>query len=57
MIYKMSGLLSGDHDGVDHAIGNRLNKVIVSVNKGSKAMCNNFQPGPKVGIKVRLDCM
>ena len=52
----MSGSLDGD--GVDHAVGNRLNKVIVGVDKGSKAFCNqaNFQPDPKVGIKVRLDC-
>ena len=51
-----------DLDGVDHVIDKRLNKVIVGVNKGSKAMCNwqppsplntppppykaNFQPGP-----------
>jgi len=37
---KMSVSLGGDHDGVDRAIGDKLNKVIVGVNKGSKAMCN-----------------
>jgi len=36
---KLSRSLGGDHDGVDIAIGDRLNKVIVGVNKGSKAAC------------------
>jgi len=39
LIDKLSGSLGDDHDGVDHTIGNRLNKVIVGVNKGSKAKC------------------
>ena len=37
---KLSGSLGGDHDSVDHAISDRLNKVIVWINKGSKATCN-----------------
>ena len=32
LIDKMSGSLGGDHDGVDHVIGDRLNKVIVGFN-------------------------
>jgi len=35
-----SGLLDGDRDSVYRAIGDRLNKLIVGVNKGSKATCN-----------------
>ena len=63
-------------DDVDRAIGDRLSKAIVGVNKVSTITCNqsrqrvsgeyacptlmpphhntNFQPGPKVNIKVRL---
>jgi len=40
LVEKLPGALVGDHDGVDRAIGIRLNKVIVLVNKGSTAMCN-----------------
>jgi len=40
LIAKLSGSLGGDHDGIDRALGDRLNKVIVGVNKGSTAMCN-----------------
>jgi len=40
LIEKLSGSSCGNHDGVDRAIGDRLNKVIVGVNKGPKAMCN-----------------
>jgi len=36
----LSGALGADHDGVGHVIGDILNKVIVGVNKESKAMCN-----------------
>ena len=39
LIDKLSGELGGNHDDVDHAIGNRLNKVIVGVKKESKVMC------------------
>ena len=61
---KLSGSLGGNHDSVDRVIGNRLNKVIVGVNKRSraaykshpKAVSRNtsstlIQPGPKVGKK------
>jgi len=34
---------------VDRAIGVRLNKVIVGVNKGSRAMCN--KPPPRLSTK------
>jgi len=75
LLDKMSGSPSDNYDGADHAIGDRLNKVIVGVDKGSKAMCKNhpkavrrkcyptlmpsyhnanFQPDPKVSIKVKL---
>ena len=40
LIDKLSGSLGGDHDGVDSMISDILNKVIVGVNKGSKATCN-----------------
>ena len=72
LIDKLSESLGGDHDGVDPVIGDRLNKVIVGFNKGSKHMVvhriyfphskttppqnANLQSGPKFGIKVRLDC-
>jgi len=36
----MSGSLCDDHDRVDRAISDRLNKVIAEVKKGSKAMCS-----------------
>ena len=39
LIGKLSGSFGDDHDGVHHAMGNRLNNVIFGVNKGSKAMC------------------
>ena len=69
LIDKVSGSLDGNHDGVDRVIRNRLNKVLVGFNTGPKVTAEyaflalmpphhnaNFQPGPKVGIKVRLDC-
>jgi len=34
LIDKVSRSLGGDDDGVDHAIGDRLNKEIVGVKKG-----------------------
>ena len=37
---KLSWSLGGDHDGVDRAIGDRLNKVKVGVNKGSQSTYN-----------------
>ena len=40
LIHQLSGSLGGNPDGVDHAIGDTLNKVTVGVNKGSKATCN-----------------
>ena len=40
LIDKFSRSLGGDYDGIDRAIGNILNKVIVGVNKGSKVTCN-----------------
>jgi len=41
LIDKLSGSLAGNHDGIDRATGNRLNQVIVGVNKRSKAKCKN----------------
>jgi len=41
LIDNMSRSLGGDHDAVDSAMGDRLNKVIVGVNKGSKDTCND----------------
>ena len=40
LIDRLSVSLGGYTDGVDRAIGDRLNKVIVGVNKRSKATCN-----------------
>jgi len=40
LIDKLSGSLGGNHDGIVCVISNILNKMIVGVNKGSKAMCN-----------------
>jgi len=40
LIDKLSGSLGGDHDSVDSTISDRLNKVIVGVNKGSKVTYN-----------------
>ena len=40
LIDKLSRSLGGDHDGVNSSTSDILNKVIVWVNKGSKAMCN-----------------
>ena len=40
LIDKLSWSLGGDHGGVDSTISDILNKVIVGVNKGSKATCN-----------------
>jgi len=45
LIDKMSWSLGGDHDSVDRVISNRLNKVIVGVNKRSKTMCNQLPKG------------
>jgi len=39
LIDKLSWSLGGLHDDVDHVISDKLNKVIVGVNKGSKATC------------------
>ena len=50
MIEKMSWGLGGDQDSVDHAIGNRLNKTIVGVNKRSKAMCP-LKPLPRLSAE------
>ena len=46
LVDKLSESLGGDHDGGDRGIGKRLNRVIVGVNKGSKATCN--QPPPRL---------
>jgi len=43
LIDKLSGPLGGDRDGVGKAIGDRLNKVKVGVNKGSNGTCNHPQ--------------
>ena len=50
LIDKMSGSLGGDHDCVDCVIGDRLNKVIARINKGSKATFN--KPPPKLSAKT-----
>ena len=42
LIDRMSGPLGGDHDRVNRAIDDRLNIVIVGVNKVSKATCNQI---------------
>ena len=36
LVYKLSVSLGGNHDGVDHAISDRLNKVIVVLTKDQK---------------------
>ena len=40
LIDKLSRSLGGDHDSGDSMISDIFNKVIVGVNKGSKATCN-----------------
>jgi len=37
LIDRLPVSLAGDHDRVDRAICDRINKVIIGVNKGSKA--------------------
>ena len=62
LIDKLSGSIYGDHEGVDHIIGDRLNiksHMYPTTPRLSAEMPShhNFQPGIKVGIKVRLDCI
>ena len=45
LIDNLSGSLGGDCDGVDRATGDRLNKMIVGITKGSKGMCDNHLQG------------
>ena len=45
LIDKWSESLGGNHDGVDRTIGDKLNKVIVGVNKGSKPHVINHPQG------------
>ena len=44
LIDKLSGSLGGYYDGVDRAIGDRLNEVIVGDSKGSKATSKKLPP-------------
>jgi len=58
LIDKLSGLLGGDHFGIDRAIGDILNKVIGGVNKRSKAtppehnLCIWYSTSGKIHAKV-----
>ena len=63
LIDKLSGLLGGDHFGIDRAIGDILNKVIGGVNKRSKAtppqhnanLCIWYNTSGKIHAKVDVD--